>query len=339
MFYILQKGLRSGNEEVLIKALDEMGLGYEECRMIPFVGEIEFTTKRKDVFCFGSISLASAAHKYGWRCGSMHNANHDFEVYGKEYEDKMLNHGALIMEFTDAIPESFPEMFFARPTKDVKIFSGQVFMKHSWDEYVADCIKNEATYHITSETKVMLAPLKNIEYEVRCWIVGRKVITMSQYKKGNRIIYKNVDDLDWLREIVQEYVYMYEPAEAFVMDVCKVEGEDEIKIVEINCINSSGLYHANCKLLIEAIENHFNKKVYWDDKQKLNFHKDLLISLHTYGWTGNKEKFGKLLSIIGGYSYKHTNSNAGEEYEPERYFDELVVAVEKLHAEPNSFAL
>ena len=59
------------------------------------------------------------------------------------------------------------------------------------------------------------------------------------------------------------------------------------------------------------------------DQEKLKFHRSLLISLHTLRWTGS-EKIADLLDIIGRYSYKHTNSNPGEEYEPERYFKQLV---------------
>ncbi len=41
------------------------------------------------------------------------------------------------------------------------------------------------------------------------------------------------------------------------MDVCLVG--DEVKIVEINCINAAGFYNANMQLLLNAIEEHFNK--------------------------------------------------------------------------------
>lgn len=65
------------------------------------------------------------------------------------------------------------------------------------------------------------------------------------------------------------------------------------------------------------------------DKEKIQFFTDLLITLHTYRWTSSPE-FPKLLDIIGGFSYKHTNSNFGEEFEPKKYFDDLVKNVNKL---------
>jgi hypothetical protein len=63
------------------------------------------------------------------------------------------------------------------------------------------------------------------------------------------------------------------------------------------------------------------------DKEK--FYHELLISLHTLRWTGSP-KLVKLLDIIGRYSYKHTNSNAGDEYEPEKYFNQLKEDYNKL---------
>jgi hypothetical protein len=44
-------------------------------------------------------------------------------------------------------------------------------------------------------------------------------------------------------------------------------------------------------------------------ESKQSFFHGLLISLHTARWTGNSEHFGKLMDMIGGYSYAHTNSN------------------------------
>ena len=173
MFYMIQKNMfKEHNYDEIIHHLARMGLDYEIVRMIPFIGEIEFTTDRKDVFCFGAVKLAHVAEKYGFNPGSMYNDNHDFLVYGPKYGENMLNHGALIMNFSDPLPEDDRwTMFFARPTKDTKVFSGQVYMRHSWDEYVTECKKNDATHHIEDETQVMISPLKNIQQEIRCFAI------------------------------------------------------------------------------------------------------------------------------------------------------------------------
>lgn len=234
-----------------------MGLEYEVCRFIPFVGEIEFETDRKDVFCFGAVKLAHIAKKYGFYPGSMFNDNHDFEVYSPYYGEDMLNHGGVVMSFTEPIPDHIPQAFFARPTKDTKVFSGQLFMKYSWDEYVQDCLKNDTASLITEETKVLIAPLKTIHQEIRCWIVDGEVVTMSQYKIGSRVVYENADNQDDIREFANKLAFLYQPAEAFVLDVARTE--EGLKCIEINCINCSGFYEANLQKLIISLENKFSK--------------------------------------------------------------------------------
>lgn len=264
MLYLLQDGIFGDHhKEKLVDSLDRLCLEYDFCRFFTFDGKrsIEYNTDRKDVFVFGAVALAHIAKEYGWIPGSMFNDNHDFNVYGKEYGNLMLNSDSIFIKFGDELPEDCPEMFFARPTKDSKFFTGQVFMKHSWNEMVESYREGVNGVKFDTDVDIMISSLKDIQYEVRCWIVGGKVVTMSQYKIGNRVHYLNYDDQDWLKEIVQSYVDIYQPAEAFVIDVCKIGGEignEIIKIVEINCLNCAGFYDANMQKLLMALEEHFN---------------------------------------------------------------------------------
>lgn len=273
MLYLIQENIfAEKHHERLIHNIERMGLEYELVKIIPFMSELELKTDRKDVFVFGAVKMAHIANKYMFSPGSMYNGNHDFEVYGPKYGGLMLNHGAHIMDLSDPLPvDTRWDMFFARPCGDNKIFTGQVFMRHSWEEFIGDMLKpnkrfdketeeemNERLSKLREE-KVMLSRLKEIGYEIRCWIVGGKVVTMSMYRLGRRTVYANMDHEDWIRDKVQSYVDIYQPAEAFVMDVCMVEGDEELKIVEINCINCSGFYDANMGKLLNAIEEHFNE--------------------------------------------------------------------------------
>ncbi len=243
-----------------------MGLDYELVQFAPLDVEITFQTKRKDVWVFGTFSLVHFVNKYGFYPGSMYNSNHDFEVYAPRYGENMLNHDAVVFGFTEPLPEGKQwDMFFARPCGDTKAFTGQVFMRHSWNEYVKQQINNDNLRYIKEKPetiRVLISPLKNIASEIRCWIVGGKVITMSQYRAGNALVPLNLDHDLVLKEKVQQLADIYQPAEAFVLDVCKLSNtaqQDEIKIVEINCMNCSGFYKADMKLLLGALEHHFKK--------------------------------------------------------------------------------
>ena len=258
MFYLIQKNTwGEKNYDRMIEGLERLGMGYEICRFIPFIHEVEFTTDRKDIWCFGAYSMTNTAAKYGWNPGTMANENHDVEVYGKMYGDNMLNHEGICMEFTDPLPKSEDyDMFFARPTKDTKVFSGQIFMRHSWDEYVAHVVENNTVNIITDETRILISPLKNIQQEIRCWIVGGKVITISQYKLGSRVTYQNLDHDEEAMAFAQEMVDIFQPAKAFVIDICRTS--EGMKVIEVNCINSAGFYDMNFQKVIVALEQEFN---------------------------------------------------------------------------------
>jgi len=54
---------------------------------------------------------------------------------------------------------------------------------------------------------------------------------------------------------------------------------------------------------------------YEETKYESEILSNVLINLHTCRWTGNMEKFWKLIEKIGEYSYARTNSNGHEEEE------------------------
>lgn len=256
MYYVIQQNVfKETHLDLLIENLERFKFDYEIVKFKPFCHDIEFTTDRKDVFCFGSVSMAHAAKKYKWTPGSMYNENHDYEVYAPKFGlENMLNGDGTVIKFTEPLPfDNY--VFFARPTKDTKIFSGQVFTQDSWKEYVEDCIKNKVSEKINEETRILVAPLKETQQEVRCWVVGGKVVSASRYRLGTRVIYENYDHETFYTDFAQKMVDRYQPAEAFVLDVCLVG--DKLKVVEVNCLNCSGFYHVNVVKLINALEDHF----------------------------------------------------------------------------------
>lgn len=256
MFYLMQENVfKEDHFDLMTSWMDKAGVGYEVIKFRPFCEDLEFNTTRKDIWCWGSTSMSRAAKKYGWYPGSMYNDNHDFEVYAKHYDAHMLNHDGVIMKVTDSLPEGL-KAFFARPTKDTKAFSGQCFMDYAWNDWVKGMVANSVSGIMNSETKVLIAPLKTTQQEVRCWVVGGKVVTASRYSIGGRVVYKNYDDETLYTDFAQKMVDIYCPAEAFVIDVCL--SNDELKVVEINCINCSGYYHVNVDKLMSALEAHFN---------------------------------------------------------------------------------
>jgi hypothetical protein len=254
MFYVIQENIfREPHFHLLIETLQKYNFGFEVVKYVPFVQEIQFTTERKDVWTWGSPSMVHVATKYNWTPGSMYNSNHDFEVYAEKFGmENMLNGDGQVIKFEDDAPEHL-KAFFARPTGDTKLFSGQLFMNYAWNDWKEE-LKAKGV-KVNGDERILVAPLKQTQQEVRCWVVNGKVVTASRYKLGNSVIYQNYDDEKMYIDFAQEMVNKYQPAKAFVIDVCLVD--DKLKIVEINCINCSGFYYCNMERLIEAIETHF----------------------------------------------------------------------------------
>lgn len=273
MFYVIQEDVfKEHHYKLLLNIMNRFKFEHDVVKYIPFVNDmfkwydssdqskehelIRYEIDRKDVFCFGSVNMAKIALERDWKPGSMLNDNHDYEVYAPRYGyENMLNGDGVVINFTDPIPFE-DDYFFVRPTMDTKIFTGTVFSKNAWADYSKIVKVNEAVNIITEETKILVSPAKNIQQEVRCWVVGGKVITASSYKIGSRVVYTNYDDELFFVNFAQSMVDKYQPAEAFVIDIALAN--DKLKVIEINNINSAGFYHCDMNKLIGGLEDYFN---------------------------------------------------------------------------------
>lgn len=252
MYYLLQAGLfKSHHEEKLVRALERLKLEYEWVKFVPFVHDIEFKTDRKDVMCFGSTMFSNAAVKYNWFPGSFYNENHDYEIYSKYYKDYLLNYDSKILSLIDKVDFKDQELFI-RPCKDSKIFNGKLFNEHDWKDTI-DVISTNWPEKLND--KIQISNPKTIYQEHRCWIVQGECVTISQYKLGNQVFYQNEDHNEAILSFVNRMLMIYQPAPAFVMDICFTESG--MKIVEINNLNAAGFYDSNLQKLIMSLEHNF----------------------------------------------------------------------------------
>lgn len=256
MYYVIQQDLfKEYNFKHLLEYLTRYNLEYELVKWRPFGGDIELKTTREDVWFWGGSARIEELKK--WKPGTMYNDNHNHEVYSPKYGSHMLNSDGIVIRADEPLPKTLPYTFFARPTLDSKMFSGQIFTRDSWNEWIAEAKGNSSIGYITDESKILVAPEKYpIQQEIRCWIVDGKLVTASQYKIGNRVNMLNMDNNGEVQVYCREICKLYCPARAFVLDICLYE--DEYKVVEINCINCSGFYDADMSKLIQALENAFN---------------------------------------------------------------------------------
>ena len=255
MIHLVQENMfQERHHTLLLDTLQKFGIPYQVVKVIPFTTEIVMEPIDTDrVFCWGSVKMSQIASQREWKPGSFWNKNHDFLVYSKHYGENMLNHDSQIIEFgSEFTPPG--HLFFARPTEDTKTFAGQVFTKASWDEYVPQMLNNGHTTTLNERTPVQICKLKDIHREIRTWIVAGKVVTASQYRINDRTIYAQCTE-PAIIEFAQSMADMYQPADAFVLDVAVTD--DGLKIVELNCINCAGFYDADIQKLVSAIDDNF----------------------------------------------------------------------------------
>lgn len=280
MHYIIQENVfRENHYDLLFKAMDRLGLSYTVVRSFPFVDKIvdlkyineenfnvdelpDLVLPTNKVFVFGAIKLARLAKEKGWFPGSMMNSNHDFKVYSKYYKDNLLNYDSEILTLGSKFEWKPNEVKFIRPTKDTKSFTGQLFNEFEWKDMVENYLHNYRSEQFNESTEIQVSTPKNIHKEIRCWVVGGKVITASTYRIGNTVVYDDMVEQEAL-DYAQSMVDIFQLADAFVIDVCL--SDNGWKIVECGCINCAGFYKSDLQKTIIAIEEHFNHKSTCDD--------------------------------------------------------------------------
>jgi hypothetical protein len=253
MHWILQENIFNEKEwENLVQALNRFSIPYSIHKVIPFIGELIPTPEptQEKVICLGAYSMRHAAKKFGWNPGVYDLFDINFRIQSSYWEDLMLNADSEIHRFENV---TLNEPSFIRPIDDSKYFAGKIFDVVEFLEWQNKvCVLEEDTGNrLTADTLVQVSKPKEIYAEYRFWIVNGKIITKSMYKRGDRVMYSNQVDSRF-DDFVLKCIDIWQPAKAFVIDVCDTPGG--IKIVEINTLNAAGLYAADVQSLVLALE-------------------------------------------------------------------------------------
>lgn len=254
MFWVIQENV-AGEErhDHFVQAVERLGDDYALVKVIPFSNEvIPDINPQGDVMVIGSVRLTQKiAPSKGWT--SFINDNFDFEVWRDKWKGHILNEDAIVAPFR-SIPVDKP-VFFIRPCKDNKAFTGTVMDLREYQTWLGRLLANEQASDLDFDIDemVLVSSVKNIQREVRFFIVDGKPVTHSTYRIGRQTKY--LDDImtDPIAvQFVQDMINIWTPTEAFVLDIALVE--DEYKIIEINCLNCAGFYKADVFKIVEAID-------------------------------------------------------------------------------------
>lgn len=246
----------------LVEIVSEKGYDVEVIKYVPFSSPERYTNSEKFkstatsddlALVYGTVNFVEKnTHIFGnyFRNGWFNlvnyrtNLNVNYEDWLNRgiyttWKDLKLNH----KEYFNMLNTSH---IFIRPNSGHKTFTGfDVHEKKLLDEI-------NSAQQLTSVLDNTLIQINNavfLEEEYRFFIFGSKVSAWSRY----RFEFEKVEDLNvpeqaiWFAQsIANNNTHLEYP---LVLDVAKVDRS--FKIIEINCINSSGFYAANVNSIID----------------------------------------------------------------------------------------
>jgi hypothetical protein len=273
MLHIIQENLfKEVHYELLINTLKKFDIPYKIVRVYPFVDrvvdlndipedfdnvedlkEIEIN---EPVWIWGSLTLTKISREKGWNPGTLLNDNHDYLYYSKMWKEYLLNFDSIIATIGEDINWNTPVKFL-RPTEDNKAFTGAIYDEETWNNTKKWYLDNKAYTKFNESTKIQISSVKNIQKEIRLWIVDDKVITGSYYRLGDRhYLNSNIEQeaIDFAYNVIERGSL----ARAWVLDICL--SDNNWKVVEAGCINHAGFYASEIDKLVIAIEELYENK-------------------------------------------------------------------------------
>lgn len=229
----------------------ELNIPYKDVGLIPFtdtVVGIENLIPEEDYIFYGSTKLIKLIQNSPFKDGIFYNENFNVKTW-IENRDDMLNSDSIIMTVDEflrdrCLTEDYSE-WFVRPLNDLKDFDGTIVEdRYAWYE--------EKSYNGTAfnrETKIAIAPLKEIIEEYRAFVVRGKVVSASRYKRDGRLSIEKCNL--GLERAIADCIAGWLPHENVVVDVCAtVKGN---KIIEFNCLNASGFYANDVEKILKSL--------------------------------------------------------------------------------------
>jgi len=255
MKFLIQHNLM--HEESLRKVQHAVqNFPHEFIGLVPFSREITSNVPLEgvDFIPYGSTLLTTLALDLGWK-GLFFDPDQDYSKAMLHRYD-MLN-DELCLSAADVIRylslSSNQELeWFIRPSQDLKHFSGQVMKTREILAWFKDAMSADmsGTYKIDEDLMIILAAPKKIQAEWRWFIVDGKIVDGSMYRAHGQMRQSHEKDPMLVRE-AQQFADIWLPSPCCVMDLALVD--DEMKVIEFNCINSSGFYKHDVDLIFKKL--------------------------------------------------------------------------------------
>jgi len=167
--------------------------------------------------------------------------------------DSLRNYGTVIeveiIPFTDElIPEELEQLddedVFVKPQRE-KLFTGLVISPRDLKTKAFDSLVQCSTTHVDElrDEVVFVSDPVSITKEYRFFVFNNKIATGSSYGKANTNGYERVSQEHYLWGMTQSLIDSFKREIIGIVDVTLHEGE--VKIIELNNLNSAGIYECD----------------------------------------------------------------------------------------------
>lgn len=264
MKFLIQHNLMAESQLELIKQA-VAPYPHQYVGVIPFSREITSAEGEEvvgtDYIPYGSTLMSTIGLDLGWKGLHFDLSQFNYEA-AIENRNDMLNGGtydSVILSVEDTISmmersyDRFPDKeWFIRPSLDLKHFAGQVIRSDECAKWLTEAIDcgSSSTQQMDKDLKIVVSPPRKIQAEWRWFVVGGKVIDGSMYRANGQLI-KNHETHSAVIEEAQTFADKWLPNPNVVMDLALVD--DEVKVIEFNCINCSGFYNHDISKIFEAL--------------------------------------------------------------------------------------
>jgi hypothetical protein len=228
-----------------MNSIRDAGIDFEEVNLIPFTENFEKEINFTPTQIFGSGRFVNVCRKLGF------NTYRSFDPIEDHYPHQYWVNGiGKDIKWGNLFNYDFTFPKFIKPYTE-KFFTGKLI------ECVGDLNKVQlASSFITNDDDelVRISDAVNIKQEARFYIIGGEVITGSYYRKNGQVYHYRVEPHEDVFKECRLMINIFGSIDdAFVLDLGLVG--DTWKIVELNNVNSSGIYECDTDAMVRAFKH------------------------------------------------------------------------------------
>ena len=253
--WVVQDKLRVDSAHLAIQeACRDLGLPCLLVQRVPFSQELPDVPTDMPTIFYGSIRMVDLVLRSGrWSPAAFFDPETFVTTaWGPAYGEHWLNHGSKATTLSEFVwePHDPDRLFFVRPVRDAKEFTGGIWSFGQLKRWNSGLIRTDLGDEQLATIPIIVGEPWGIAREWRLFMVDGKVSSASQYKVGG-VLDMDANVPREVLEFGERMAAVFSPHRIFVLDVCESAGN--LYVLELGCVNSAGLYAADVRKIIGDI--------------------------------------------------------------------------------------